>query len=60
MTGLILGAVLIIIAIILAITQHYNIYNFYGDVANKWYFWGGIIIIGIIGLIIAAWSYIKK
>jgi hypothetical protein len=60
MTGLILGAVLIIIAIILGLTQHYNVYNFYGDAANKWYFYGIVAIIGIIGLIAAAWSYMKK
>jgi hypothetical protein len=60
MMGLILGIVLVIIAIILAIVQHFNIYNFYGDVANKWYFWGAAAIIGIIGLIIAIWSYMKK
>jgi len=55
-----LGAVLIVIALILGIIQHFNIYNFYGDVANKWYFYGIVGIIGLIGIIAIAWTYLKK
>ncbi|HVP41716.1 MAG TPA: hypothetical protein VMS95_07165 [Candidatus Krumholzibacteriaceae bacterium] len=54
-----LGILLIIIAIILAAVQHSNAYNFYGDVSNKWYFYGLVIVIGIIGLILIAWGYMK-
>jgi hypothetical protein len=57
---MILGAILIIIALILGIVQHFNVYNFYGDTANKWYFYGLVAIIGIIGIIAAVWAYIKK
>jgi len=57
---MILGAILIIVALILGIIQHFNVYNFYGDPANKWYFYGIVALIGIIGIIAAAWSYIKK
>jgi hypothetical protein len=57
---MITGVVLIIIALILGLIQHFNIYNFYGDAANKWYFYGIVGIIGIIGIIAAAWSYLKK
>ena len=57
---MILGAILIIVALILGIVQHYNVYNFYGDAANKWYFYSIVALIGIIGIIAAAWSYIKK
>jgi Na+/melibiose symporter-like transporter len=57
---MILGAILIIIALILGIVQHTMTYNFYGDEANKWYFYGIVAIIGIIGIIAAAWAYIKK
>ncbi|NWG11407.1 hypothetical protein HXY33_06660 [Candidatus Bathyarchaeota archaeon] len=60
MYGMLLGILLIIIALILAVVQHYNIYNFYGDVSNKWYFWGFAVVLGIIGLIVAAWEYMKK
>ena len=54
-----LGAVLIIIAIILAVVQHFGP-NLYGSQDNKWYFWGLVGIIGLIGIILAAWSYMKK
>jgi hypothetical protein len=56
----IFGIVLILVAIILGIIQHFEVYNFYGDVANKWYFYGLVGIIGIIGIILLAWSYLKK
>ena len=54
-----LGIVLIIIAIILAVVQHFGP-NLYGSTDYKWYFWGLVGIIGLIGIILAAWSYIKK
>ena len=57
---IILGVVLIIVAIILGAVQHFNAYNLYGDQANKWYFYGGVGVIGIIGIILAAWAYMKK
>ena len=55
-----IGIILIIIALILGIIQHTNTYNFYGEEANKWYFYGTVALIGLIGIIAAAWSYIKK
>ena len=57
---MILGIILIIVAIILGVIQHFEVYNLYGDVANKWYFYGLVGIIGIIGIILVAWSYLKK
>lgn len=60
MTSIALGVVLIIIAIILAAAQHFNMYNFYGSKDNQLYFWALVIIIGIIGIILAAWTYVKK
>lgn len=54
------GIVLIIIAIILGAVQHFMIYNFYGDVANKWYFYGLVGVIGLIGIVLAVWAYMKK
>jgi fumarate reductase subunit D len=56
----ILGIVLIIIALILGLVQHFGVYNFYGDVANKWYFYGVAGVIGLIGIIAVAWAYMKK
>jgi Na+/melibiose symporter-like transporter len=56
----VLGIVLIIIALILAIIQHFDVYNIYGDPSNKWYFYGIVVVIGIIGIIALIWSYIKK
>ena len=53
----ILGAVLIIIALILGLVQHF-IYNIAG--AHNWYFYGLVGIIGLIGIMAIAWTYIKK
>jgi len=55
-----LGILLIIIAIILAVVQHFNVYNFYDDPSNKWYFWALAIAMGIIGIILLAWGYMKS
>jgi Na+/melibiose symporter-like transporter len=57
---MIIGVALIIITLILGIVQHFNIYNLYGDAANKWPFYGIVAVIGLIGIIAAAWSYLKK
>jgi len=58
--GQLLGGVVILIAILLAVGQHYNVYNFYGSASNKWYFWGLVGAIGLIGIIVAAWFGMKK
>lgn len=59
-----LGLVLIIIAIILGAMQHYyfgpNNQSLYGGEENKYYFYGLVAIIGLIGIILAAWSYMRK
>jgi hypothetical protein len=60
MLGEILGIVLIIIAIIIGAVQHFEVYNFYGDPSNRWYFYGLVGVIGLIGIVVAAWSYMKK
>ena len=57
---MILGIILILVAIIVGAIQHFNVYNLYGDVSNKWYFYGLVIILGIIGIILAGWAYMKK
>jgi len=54
------GILLIIIALILGVVQHFNVYNIYGASDNKWYFYGVVAIIGIIGIIMAAMSVLKK
>jgi hypothetical protein len=58
----ILGVMLIIIALILGLIQHFMIggINFYGVEENKWYFYGVVGVIGLIGIIAIAWTYIKK
>jgi len=55
-----LGIVLIIIAIILGAVQHFNVYNLYGSVDNKWYFYGLVGVIGLIGIVLLIWSFMKK
>jgi hypothetical protein len=57
-----LGVVLIIIAIILGAVRYSGAYDFgvaYGS-GNGSYFYGLAGIIGLIGIILAAWSYMRK
>jgi hypothetical protein len=56
--GLLLGGLLILIAIILA-AVHF-IYKIYYESDVKWYFRGLIGVIGLIGIVVAAWAYTKK
>ena len=55
-----IGAVLIIVALILGGLQLLHIYNIYGTSDNKWYFYGAVGVIGLIGIILAAWGLMKK
>jgi len=60
-TGIVaIGAVLIIVALILGGLQLLHIYNIYGTSDNKWYFYGAVGVIGLIGIILAAWGLMKK
>jgi hypothetical protein len=54
------GVILIIIAITLGGVQHFGVYNIYGSSDNKWYFYALVAIIAVIGIILAAWAYMKK
>jgi surface polysaccharide O-acyltransferase-like enzyme len=60
MAGKALGILLIIIAIVLGAVQHFGVANIYGDASNKWYFYGLVIIIAIIGIILVAWGFMKS
>jgi fumarate reductase subunit D len=56
------GIVLIIIALILGAIRLSGAYDFgfaYGS-GGGWYFYGLAGIIGLIGIILAAWSYMRK
>ena len=59
MTVLVLGALFIVIALILGGVQDLHIYNIYGASSNKWYFYGAIGIILILGIVLSAWSLLK-
>lgn len=52
-----LGVVLIIIALILGVIRASNAYDFG---MRRLYLYGIAGIIGLIGIILAAWSYMKK
>jgi uncharacterized membrane protein len=54
-----LGVLLIIIAIILAAVQHSGVAKLYGAASNKSYFYGLLVVIGIIGIIFIAWGFMK-
>jgi len=58
-TGMLLGVLLIIIALILGAVQHFGVYNIYGTDDYKWYFYGLVGVIGLIGIILAAWYFMK-
>lgn len=60
MIALILGTALIVIAVILGGIQISHAYNIYGAAGHKWYFYSAVAIIGIIGIILAVWSVLKK
>lgn len=60
MTALFLGAVFVIIALIVGGVQILRIYNIYGSSSNRWYFYGGVGAIGLIGIVLAAWAFVKK
>jgi surface polysaccharide O-acyltransferase-like enzyme len=54
------GVLLILIALILGAVQHFGTYNIYGSEDNKWYFYGLVVVIGLIGIILAVWALMKK
>ena len=57
-----IGILLIIIALILGVVRYSGAYDFglsYGS-GSGWYFYGLAGIIGLIGIILAAWSYMIK
>lgn len=56
-----LGIVLIIIALILGAVQlTTHVFSIYGSTTTKYAYYGVVSIIGLMGIIIAAWSYMKK
>jgi ABC-type enterochelin transport system permease subunit len=60
MAVLVLGAVLIVISLVLGGVQDLHVHSIYGASSNKWYFYGAIGIMLILGVILAAWSLLKK
>jgi hypothetical protein len=57
-----LGIVLIIIGIIFGAIRYFQAYDFgisYGA-GYGWYYYGLFGIIGLIGIVLAAWSFMKK
>jgi uncharacterized membrane protein YbjE (DUF340 family) len=61
-TLLALGIVLIVIALIFGAVRYIHAYDFgvgYGS-GYGWYFYGLLGIAGLIGIILAAWSFTKR
>jgi surface polysaccharide O-acyltransferase-like enzyme len=56
---LVIGALLILIALILGAVQHFGVHNLYGAQGHKWYFYGLVVVIALVGLILAVWSLMK-
>lgn len=57
--GMSVGVLLIIIALILGLVQHFGVYPIYGSEDYKWYFYGLVGVIGLIGIVLAAWYFMK-
>jgi NADH:ubiquinone oxidoreductase subunit 6 (subunit J) len=55
-----MGGVLIFVALVLAAMQDLKIVNIYGSVENKWYFYGIIGVILLVGIVMAVWGLAKK
>jgi ABC-type enterochelin transport system permease subunit len=60
MAVLVLGAVLIVISLVLGGVQDLHVHSIYGASSNKWYFYGAIGIMLILGIILAAWALLRK
>lgn len=60
MTAMYLGVLLIIIALILGGLQLFNIYDFTPALGRHLYVYGLFGVIGLIGIILAAWSLLTK
>ncbi len=61
MTGMLVGVLLIIIALVLGAVRYLGAYDFgvsYGS-GSGWYFYGLVGVIGLIGIILAAWYFMK-
>jgi hypothetical protein len=61
MMWMVIGALLIIIALILGAVRYMGAYDFgvgYGS-GNGWYFYGLVGVIGLVGIILAAWALMK-
>ncbi|MGA3192284.1 MAG: hypothetical protein ABSD73_07190 [Candidatus Bathyarchaeia archaeon] len=54
------GIALIVIALILGGVQDLHVYSIYGSGANKWYFYGFVGIVFLIGIALVVWSYMKR
>lgn len=59
-TALAIGVAFIIIALIIGGVQDLRIANIYGGAENKWYFYGAVGAILLIGIIFVAWGLLKK
>ena len=51
---------LIVIALIIGGVQDLHLYNIYGDASNKGYFYGALGVILIVGIIMVAYSALKR
>jgi predicted transporter len=60
MTILAIGATLIVITLILGGLQDLHIANIYGGVENKWYFYGVVGALLLMGIILVGWGLLKK
>jgi uncharacterized membrane protein YecN with MAPEG domain len=59
-TALAIGVALIFIALILGGLQDMRVANIYGGVENKWYFYGVVGAVLLVGVVFVAWGLFKK
>lgn len=58
--GLVFGSLLILVALVLGGVQILRIYNIYGTRENRLLFYAIVGVVGLVGIILAAWSLMKK
>ena len=58
--ALVLGLVLIIVALIAGGLQISDVYKLSGNPAHTPYFYAGVVVIGAIGVILAAYGLLRK
>ena len=56
----VLGAALIVFALVVSGVQLFHVYNIYGRGSYRWYFYCAIGFVGLAGIVLAVYGLLKK